>query len=132
MTVSGTPPASPYHLLEGGLLVDPADKPFSLPGVGVVVAEDPAHPGQGVFGQLSGGLVLPQLGQPVGEVVRRGQGVGVVVAEDPPPAGQGVLVQLSGGLVVSESAAGDRESVGGVQGGGVVGAMVVVGVVVQP
>jgi hypothetical protein len=54
-------------------------------GLGVVIAEDAAAAGQGVFVQLPGRLVLAQLG---GEVGGGGQGVGVVAAEDAAAAGQ--------------------------------------------
>jgi hypothetical protein len=61
-------------------------------GVGVVLAQDAAAAGQGVFAQLPGRLVLADRTQANGEVAAGGQGVGVVLAEVAAAAGQGVFV----------------------------------------
>jgi len=62
-------------------------------GVGVVLAQDAAAAGQGVFVSLPGRLVLPGRTQADGQVAGGGQGVGVVLAEVA-AAGQGVFVEL--------------------------------------
>ena len=72
-------------------------------GAGVVFAQDPAAPVQGVLVQLARGLHLAQLAQVGGQGIRRAQGPGVVFAQDPAAPVQGVLVQVAGGL--------DRKSV---------------------
>ena len=59
--------------------------------VGVVLAQHAAVPGQGVFVQFPGRLVLAQRVQVEGEVVGGGEGVGVVLAEHAAAAGQGVF-----------------------------------------
>jgi hypothetical protein len=59
---------------------------------GVVLAEDAAAAGQGVFEKLPGRLVLADRTQAHGEVAGGGQGVGVVLAEDAAAGGQGVFV----------------------------------------
>jgi hypothetical protein len=73
------------------------------PGVGVVLAQDAAAAGQGVFVQPLGRLVLAQLEQRGGEVAGGGQGVGVVLAEVAAAAGQGVFVELHLGPAVITS-----------------------------
>ena len=70
------------------------------PGVGVVLAQDAAAAGQGIFGQLPGRLLLADPAQAHDEVVGGGQGVGVVLAQDAAAAGQGVFAQLPGRLVL--------------------------------
>ena len=69
-------------------------------GVGVVLAQDAAAAGQGVFGQLPGRLVLPGRAQADGEVAGGGQGVGVVLAEVAAAAGQDGFVELHLGPAV--------------------------------
>jgi len=59
--------------------------------VRVVLAQDAAAAGQGVFAQLPGRLPADPL-QADGQVVGGGQGIGVVLAQDAAAAGQGVFV----------------------------------------
>ena len=68
----------------------------------MVLAQDAAAAGQGVFVQLPGRLVLVQLGQLADEDEGGGQGVGVVLAQDAAAAGQGVFAQLPGRLALPE------------------------------
>ncbi len=68
----------------------------------MVLAQDAAVPGQGVFVQLPGGLVLAKRGQVIGEAVGGGQGVRVVLAQDAAAPGQGVFVQLPGLVVAAQ------------------------------
>jgi hypothetical protein len=62
-------------------------------GAGVVLAQDAAEPGQGVFGPVPGRLVIAERAQVNGEAVGGVQGVGVVLAQDASVPGQGVLVR---------------------------------------
>jgi hypothetical protein len=55
--------------------------------VGVVVAQDPAPPDQGVLVQFPRPLFLTQLAQVDSEVVGGGEGCGVVLSQHPPRAG---------------------------------------------
>ena len=71
-------------------------------GVGVVVAQHPPIPGQGVLVQHPRRRMLPQRPQVVGEAGGRGEGVGVVVTVCPPLAGQRVLVQFPRLPIVAE------------------------------
>jgi hypothetical protein len=80
---------------------------------GGVVAQDASAPGEGVFGQGAGRLVLAQRGQVDGEVVGGGQGVGVIVAEESPAAGEDVLVETARALVVANRAKAVRQAVCG-------------------
>ena len=59
-------------------------------GVGVVLAQDAAAAGQGVFAQLPGRLPAADPQQADGQVVGRGQGIGMVLAQDAATASQGV------------------------------------------
>ena len=88
--------------------------------LGVVVAEHAAAAGQGVFVQLAGRLILAQVPQVGGEVVRKGQGVALVVAEHAALAGQGVFVQLAGRLILAQVPQVLGEVGRRTQGGGVV------------
>ena len=71
-------------------------------GVGVVVAQHPAAPGQGVLVECAGLLILAQRAQIGGEVVGRGEGVGMIVAQHPAEAGEGVVLELAGPLVLAQ------------------------------
>lgn len=71
-------------------------------GVGVVLTQDPAHAGEGVFAELARLLILPRLPQGGGEGVGRAQGVGVVLAQDPTTAGESVLTQLAAPLTLPQ------------------------------
>ncbi len=68
----------------------------------MILAQDPSPPGEGVFVEAAGLLVLPEVGQVVGETVGRAERVGVAFASDPPTTGEGVLVEEAGMLVLPE------------------------------
>jgi hypothetical protein len=85
-----TSPRLSSGLVEGAQVAGRAE------GVGVVVAESSAVPGEGVFVHFAGGLVLAEGGQVDGEAVGGAEGVGVVVAEAPAGPGEGVFVETGG------------------------------------
>jgi hypothetical protein len=86
----------------------------------VVVAEDAAAALECLLVELAGPLVLAQLAEIGGEVVRGGEGVRVVGTEDPAAALEGVLVELAGLLVLATGAQFDRAVVSVGEGVGMV------------
>ena len=85
----------------------------------MVLAQDAAAAGQGVFAQLPGRLVLADRTQADGQAVGGGQGVGVVLAQDAAAAGQGVFAQLPGRLMLAAvTNDGGQVAGGGGQGAG--------------
>ena len=74
----------------------------------MVVAENAAASGEGVFVEVAGPLVVAQLGEVDGEVVGGGEGVGVVVAEGAAASVEGVLVQFASPLEFAQLRTGRR------------------------
>ena len=85
----------------------------------MVLAQDAAAAGQGVFAQLPGRLVLADRTQADGQAVSGGQGVGVVLAQHAAAAGQGVFAQLPGRLMLAAVTNAGGQVAGGDQGAGV-------------
>jgi hypothetical protein len=85
----------------------------------VVLAQDAAAPGQGVFAQLPGRLPAADPQQADGQVVGRGQGIGMVLAQDAAAAGQGVFAQLPGRLMLAAVTNAGGQVAGGDQSAGV-------------
>ena len=86
----------------------------------MVVAVDPAAPGQRIGIQFPGGLMHAQAAQVPAQVVLRSQGAGVVRTEDAAPPGKGVLVHLARRLDLPELAQVGGHTVAGRQRVGVV------------
>ena len=72
--------------------------------VGVVIAEDLPHPGDGVFEQPTGASIVAEGGSVYGEASGSAQGARVVIAEDPSAAGQDVLIQIASRLDLAQVA----------------------------
>ena len=73
-------------------------------GLGVVVAEDTAAPGEGVGVQVPGRLGFSELAQVRSEVAGRDQGPRVVVAVGSAAPGQRIGIQFPGRLVHVQAA----------------------------
>jgi len=86
---------------------------------GLVLAQDSAAAGQGIFGQLPARLALADHTQADGQSAGRGQGVGVILAQHAAAAGQGVFGQFPGRLVLVAPGHAEGEVVGGGHGAGV-------------
>jgi hypothetical protein len=69
--------------------------------IGVVIAQHPAHTGEGVLAELVRRLVLPPLLQDGGEAVGRYQRVGVVGSQDAAAAYERVLSELATLFIVA-------------------------------
>jgi len=78
-------------------------------GVGMVVTQHPAAPGDGVLVECAGLLVLAQLAQVGREPAGRGEGVWVVVAQHAAEPGEGVGLEVAGLLVLAQGAQGEAE-----------------------
>jgi len=84
-----------------------------IEGVGVVFAQHPSPPRQGVLIQIPRRPVLTKRPQVGGEAVRAVEGVGVILAQHPAAAGQGVLIQLQRLAVAAHLPQGTGEWLGG-------------------
>ena len=94
---------------------DSSDAVGGARGVGVLVAQNPAHAGKSLLAELTRPLILAQPPQRDGKAVSRAQGVGMVVAPDLAHASEGVFAELTCLLILAQPPQSGGEAVGRTQ-----------------